>query len=152
MTTGENGCLKTVSPTWRGDIECEADLVEEVVRMAGLDNIPALSMPADEFPKQTLNPAQRRAVTVKHELAARGMFETVTWSFTDSKLAGFFRKSGEAVKLTNPIAAELDEMRPSPAKTLPAVPAASACLRSDRNFSVADPANKSWRRSASAAA
>ena len=109
----ENGCLKTVSPTWRGDIECEADLVEEVVRMAGLDNIPALSMPADEFPKQTLNPAQRRAVTVKHELAARGMFETVTWSFTDSKLAGFFRKSGEAVKLTNPIAAELDEMRPS---------------------------------------
>lgn len=109
----ENNCLKTVSPTWRGDIECEADLVEEVVRMAGLDNIPALSMPADEFPKQTLNPAQRRAVTVKHELAARGMFETVTWSFTDSKLAGFFRKSGEAVKLTNPIAAELDEMRPS---------------------------------------
>lgn len=81
--------------------------------MAGLDNIPALSMPADEFPKQTLNPAQRRAVTVKHELAARGMFETVTWSFTDSKLAGFFLKSGEAVKLTNPIAAELDEMRPS---------------------------------------
>lgn len=109
----ENDCLKTVSPTWRGDIEVEADLVEEVVRMAGLDNIPALSMPADEFPKQTLNPAQRRAVTVKHELAARGMFETVTWSFTDSKLANFFRKSGEAVKLANPIAAELDEMRPS---------------------------------------
>lgn len=109
----ENDCLKTVSPTWRGDIEVEADLVEEVVRMAGLDNIPALSMPADEFPKQTLNPAQRRAVTVKHELAARGMFETVTWSFTDSKLANFFRKSGEAVKLVNPIAAELDEMRPS---------------------------------------
>ena len=67
----ENGCLKTVSPTWRGDIECEADLVEEVVRMAGLDNIPALSMPADEFPSRPLNPAQRRAVTVKHELAAR---------------------------------------------------------------------------------
>ncbi len=109
----ENDRLKAVSPTWRGDIECEADLIEEVVRMAGLDNIPALSMPADEFPKQTLSPAQRRAVTIKHELAARGMFETVTWSFTDSKLAGFFRKSGEEVKLTNPIASELDEMRPS---------------------------------------
>ena len=109
----ENGRLKAVSPTWRGDIECEADLVEEVVRMAGLDNIPALSMPCDEFPKQTLNPAQRRTVTVKHELASRGMFETVTWSFTDSKLAVHFRKSGSAVKLANPIASELDEMRPS---------------------------------------
>lgn len=109
----ENGRLKAVSPTWRGDIECEADLVEEVVRMAGLDNIPALSMPCDEFPKQTLNPAQRRTLTVKHELASRGMFETVTWSFTDSKLAGHFHKSGSAIKLANPIASELDEMRPS---------------------------------------
>ncbi len=108
-----DGRLQAVSPTWRGDIECEADLIEEVVRMAGLDNIPALSMPADNFPKQTLNMAQRRVLTVKHELAARGMFETVTWSFTDSKLAAFFRKSDKLLKLSNPIAAELDEMRPS---------------------------------------
>jgi len=111
--TEENGSLKAVSPTWRGDIACEADLVEEVVRMVGLDNIPAVSMPSDEFPKQTLTPAQRRTVTVRHELANRGMYETVTWSFTDSKLAEYFRKSEDAIKLTNPIAAELDEMRPS---------------------------------------
>ena len=110
----EEDKLKAVSPTWRGDIECEADLVEEVVRMYGLDNIPAVSMPSDEFPKQTLNQAQRRVVTVKHELALRGMFETVTWSFTDSKLAKYFRTSEDkAVKLINPIASELDEMRPS---------------------------------------
>ena len=114
VVSEENGKLKTVSPTWRGDIECEADLVEEVVRMYGLDNIPAISMPSDEFPKQTLNPAQRRMVTVKHELASRSMFETVTWSFTDSKLAKYFRTSeADAIKLINPIAAELDEMRPS---------------------------------------
>lgn len=109
----ENGRLKAISPTWRGDIACEADLVEEVVRMVGLDNIAAISMPSDEFPKQTLNPAQRRTVTVKHELAARGMYETVTWSFTDSKLAQAFRKSADVVLLANPIASELDEMRPS---------------------------------------
>lgn len=108
----ENG-LRAVSPTWRGDIECEADLVEEVVRMVGLDKIPALSMPADEFPKQTLTPAQRRVVTVRHELANRGMFESVTWSFTDSTLAAYFRKGGQPLPLLNPIAAELDEMRPS---------------------------------------
>lgn len=113
-TSEENGRIKAVSPTWRGDIEGEHDLVEEIVRMIGLDKIPATSLPHDKFPKQTLTPVQRRNVTVKHELAARGMFETVTWSFTDSAVAEMFRKNGaEAVLLSNPITAELDEMRPS---------------------------------------
>lgn len=112
-TSEENGKIKAISPTWRGDIEGEHDLVEEVVRMIGLDEIPAESLPRDKFPCQTLTPAQRRSVTVKHELASRGMLETVTWSFTDSKLAVDFRKAADAVKLYNPIAADLDEMRPS---------------------------------------
>ena len=101
------------APTWRGDIEGEHDLIEEVVRMVGLDNIPAESMSRSYFPAQTLSAVQRRNVTVKHELAVRGMLETVTWSFTDSKLAKDFRKGAEAVLLCNPITAELDEMRPS---------------------------------------
>lgn len=112
-TSLEDGKIKAVSPTWRGDIEGEHDLVEEVVRMIGLDKIPAVSLPVDKFPKQTLNAGQRRAVTVKHELASRGMYETVTWSFTDSNLGKHFRKSKEAVILSNPIAADMDEMRPS---------------------------------------
>lgn len=112
-TDEENGRIKAVSPTWRGDIEGEHDLVEEVVRMIGLDEIPAQSLPRDQFPKQVLSPEQRRVVTVKHELAARGMLETVTWSFTDSQLADSFRAGAEPVLLMNPIAADLDEMRPS---------------------------------------
>lgn len=112
-TTEENGKIKAVSPTWRGDIEGEHDLVEEVVRMLGLDSIPAESLPHNKFPKQTLTPAQRRNVTVKHELAARGMMETVTWSFTDSNLAETFREGKEPVLLLNPISADLNEMRPS---------------------------------------
>lgn len=111
--TDKGDRVEAVSPTWRGDIEFEADLVEEIVRMVGLDNIPAVSLPNGTFPKQTLNGKQSRAVTVKHELASRGMYETVTWSFTDSKLAQPFRKGREPVLLMNPIAAELDEMRPS---------------------------------------
>jgi len=111
--TVEGDKLKAISPTWRGDIAVEADLVEEVVRMTGLNEIPAVSLPVDTLPKQTLNPDQRRVVTVKHELASRGMFETVTWSFTDSKYAKHFRKSKDVVLLANPIASELDEMRPS---------------------------------------
>lgn len=112
-TSEEAGKIKAISPTWRGDIEGEHDLVEEVVRMIGLDSIPATSLPHDNFPKQTLSPSQRRAVTIKHELASRGMYETVTWSFADSQFAKLFRKSGEAILLSNPIAADLDEMRPS---------------------------------------
>ena len=105
--------VKAVSPTWRGDIEGEHDLVEEIVRMIGLDKIPAETLPHGKFPKQVLSPAQQRAVTVKHELASRGMLETVTWSFTDSNIAQYFRRSEDVVLLMNPIAADLNEMRPS---------------------------------------
>lgn len=50
---------------------------------------------------------------VKHELASRGMYETVTFSFTDSNIAKYFRRGPEAVFIQNPIINELDEMRPS---------------------------------------
>lgn len=112
-TSLENGRIKTISPSWRGDIEGEHDLVEEVVRMIGLDEIPAVSLPHNKFPKETLTPMQHNAMIVKHELAARGMYETVTWSFADSDLAQYFRKGHEAIILENPIAKELNEMRPS---------------------------------------
>lgn len=105
--------LKAVAPSWRGDIEVEADLVEEIVRMVGLDNIEPLSIPRDNLPAQTLTAEQMRVVTIRHELAAKGMFETVTWSFADSKMAQHFRNGNQAILLTNPIASELDEMRPS---------------------------------------
>ena len=112
-TKEEDDKIWATTPTWRGDIEGEHDLIEEVVRMIGLDNIPAISLPKAYFPAQTLSASQQRVVTVKHELASRGLLETVTWSFTDSKLAKDFRKNNEPVLLCNPITAELDEMRPS---------------------------------------
>ncbi len=112
--TLENGKIKAVSPSWRGDIECEQDLIEEVVRMIGLDEIPAVSLPHDQLPKQISTPAQHNAMMVKHELATRGMYETVTWSFADSDVAKYFRPSGaDVVLLQNPIVKELNEMRPS---------------------------------------
>ena len=109
----ENGNIKAISPSWRGDIECEQDLIEEVVRMIGLDNIPATSMKTTEFPKPVLTPLQNNIVMAKHELASRGMYETVTFSFTDSNIAKYFRRGPEAVFIQNPIINELDEMRPS---------------------------------------
>ncbi|MBO7097155.1 MAG: phenylalanine--tRNA ligase subunit beta, partial [Alphaproteobacteria bacterium] len=114
-TSFEGDKIKAVSPSWRGDIECEQDLIEEVVRMIGLDEIPTQSLPFESLPKQVLTPAQQRAQTVKHELANRGMYEAVTWSFTSSKLADIFHKQNQTDKvlIANPISADLDEMRPS---------------------------------------
>ena len=109
----ENGVISAVSPSWRGDIECEQDLIEEIVRMIGLDNIPVVSMKTAEFPKPVLTPLQNNVLMVKHELASRGMYETVTFSFTDSSIAKYFRRGNEPVLIQNPIINELDEMRPS---------------------------------------
>lgn len=109
----ENGKIKAVSPSWRGDIEYEQDLIEEVVRMIGLDEIPAVSLPHDKLPKPILTPAQHNAMMARHELASRGMYETVTWSFADSDIAQYFRNGHEAILLQNPIVKELNEMRPS---------------------------------------
>ncbi|MDR1694601.1 MAG: phenylalanine--tRNA ligase subunit beta [Lactobacillaceae bacterium] len=109
----EGDKIKAVIPSWRNDVAIESDIIEEVVRMYGLDNIPALSLPTEKFPTQTLTVEQRRVVTAKHELAGRGMYETVTWSFTDSSIGKYFRKSQDEILLSNPIAADLDEMRQS---------------------------------------
>lgn len=108
---GQN--ITAISPSWRGDIECEQDLIEEIVRMIGLDNIPMVSMKSDEFPKPVLTPIQNNMLVIKHELALRGMYETVTFSFTDSNIAKYFRRGQEPVLIENPIIAEFDEMRPS---------------------------------------
>lgn len=112
-TSFEGDKIKAISPSWRGDIEGEHDLIEEVLRIIGLDNVPAVSLPIMKSLRPTLNVAQKNALNVKHNLATRGLFETVTWSFANSNLAKYFRKSDEAILLSNPISADLDEMRPS---------------------------------------
>ena len=63
-TSDEGDKIKAVSPTWRGDIEGEHDLIEEVVRMIGLNEIPAETLPHEKFPKQVRSPAQESLVTV----------------------------------------------------------------------------------------
>ena len=114
-TSVEGDKIKAVSPSWRGDIECDQDLIEEVVRMIGLDEIEPVSLPFNRLAKPILTPVQQRAQTVKHELASRGMYEAVTWSFTSSKLADVFHKQNQQDKvlIENPITVDLDEMRPS---------------------------------------
>jgi len=79
------------TPSWRHDVEGAADIVEEILRIDGYDNIPAVPvvrLPGQKMP--SLNPLQKRVVETRHALAARGLFETVTWSFMDSEKSDLF--------------------------------------------------------------
>jgi phenylalanyl-tRNA synthetase beta chain len=117
---GEAGPLIAVTPPpWRGDVEGEADLVEEVARVWGYDRIPAVSMErATALPKPSLTPVQRRVSSVRRALAARGLAEAVTFSFMPRRQADLFGGVAAQNMVVNPISAELDAMRPSLLPTL----------------------------------
>ncbi|HKT18229.1 MAG TPA: phenylalanine--tRNA ligase subunit beta [Stellaceae bacterium] len=101
-------------PSWRGDIEGEADLVEEILRIRGYDAIPVVPLVRDTaLPKPALSAAQRRVALVRRSLAARGLVEAVTFSFMAKAQAELFDGGGAPLTLANPISAELDVMRPS---------------------------------------
>jgi len=101
-------------PSWRADIEGEADLVEEILRIRGYDDIPAVPLDRESvLPKAVLSPAQRRASLVRRTLASRGLVEAVTFSFLPAAQAKLFGGGSEALTLANPISADLDVMRPS---------------------------------------
>ncbi len=101
-------------PSWRPDIIGEADLVEEIVRVHGYDSIPSVPLPRTtpvSTPARTLQ--QRRPGHVRRTLATRGLVEAVTWSFMAGKDAALFAPEDASMRLANPIAADLDVMRPT---------------------------------------
>ncbi|HYL31901.1 MAG TPA: phenylalanine--tRNA ligase subunit beta [Stellaceae bacterium] len=101
-------------PSWRADIEGEACLVEEVLRIHGYEAIPAVSLPRDgAVPPPALTPVQRRAGMVRRTLAAHGLVEAVSFSFLALKDAALFGGGAANLMLLNPISADLDAMRPS---------------------------------------
>jgi phenylalanyl-tRNA synthetase beta chain len=100
-------------------IEPEVDLIEEVLRLRGLDAITPVSLPAPAaVPPQTLTPEQNRIALARRTLAAQGLVECVTFSFMASAVAQRFGDAPETLRLTNPIAADLDQLRPTPVATL----------------------------------
>lgn len=103
----------------RAVIEQECDLIEEVLRLKGLDNVPPVSLPvAGIVPAATLSPRQQRSAVARRTLAASGLAECVTFSFMPSETARLFGTAPEALRLVNPIASDLDQMRPTPLATL----------------------------------
>ena len=114
MAMESKGALRVAVPSWRGDIVGEACLVEEVVRIEGLENIPAQPLGLGAaLPRPALGPEQRRRATARRLLATRGLVEAVTYSFLDDKSARLFGGVPESLRLINPISADLGVMRPS---------------------------------------
>jgi phenylalanyl-tRNA synthetase beta chain len=132
FVAGQGERVKVAVPSWRPDVQGKADIVEEVVRILGLDRVPATPFDRGERPrKPVLTPIQVRTRKAKRALAARNLVEAVTWSFISRKQAELFGGGKPELALANPIAAELSDMRPS---LIPGLVAA-ARRNTDRGFS-----------------
>jgi phenylalanyl-tRNA synthetase beta chain len=112
FAAGQADKVKVAVPSWRPDVHGRADIVEELVRIVGVDQVPSTPFPrGGHARKPVLTPIQNRTRKAKRALAARAMVEAVTWSFVSKREAELF--GGAALALANPIAAELSDMRPS---------------------------------------
>ncbi len=101
-------------PSWRPDVFGKADLVEEVMRIHGVNNIAPQPLPSTgAVGAKILTVGQIRSRNARRTLAARGMLEAVTWSFIPEAHARAFGGGGEATRLANPISVEMSDMRPS---------------------------------------
>jgi phenylalanyl-tRNA synthetase beta chain len=114
FAAGQGERVKVAVPSWRPDIHNKADLVEEVVRILGVDRVPFTPFDRGEAPRRpVLTPIQQRTRKAKRALAARNLIEAVTWSFLGKKHAELFGGGEPQLALANPIAADLSDMRPS---------------------------------------
>lgn len=111
---GSGDVVDVAVPSWRPDVDGKADLVEEVMRIHGVDNIAPQPLTShDTVSARILTTLQIRTRSAKRALAVRGMLEAVTWSFIPAKHAEWFGGGQPSLKLANPIAADMSDMRPS---------------------------------------
>ena len=131
FVAGQGERIKVAVPSWRADVRNEADVVEEVVRIIGVDRVPPTPFDRGDAPrKPVLTSIQRRTRKAKRALAARNLVETVTWSFIAKAPAELFGGGKPELALADPIAADLSDMRPS---LIPGLVAA-AQKNADRGF------------------
>ncbi|MFQ1702489.1 phenylalanine--tRNA ligase subunit beta [Loktanella agnita] len=102
-------------PSWRPDVQGEADLVEEVARVASLTKLKGVPMPRAQagVPKPILTVSQSRQQAARRTAAALGYNECVTYSFVDRQAAELFGGGDDATMLENPISSEMSHMRPN---------------------------------------
>jgi phenylalanyl-tRNA synthetase beta chain len=113
-TVGREAPYRVAIPGRRPDVSMAADLVEEIVRIVGVDRVPSTPLPKlDAVPRPVLNLGQKRERSAKRLLAARGLVEAITWSFIPETQAQLFGGGTPNLVLDNPISSELSTMRPS---------------------------------------
>ncbi|MGH1416464.1 MAG: phenylalanine--tRNA ligase subunit beta [Pelagimonas sp.] len=102
-------------PSWRSDVKGDADLVEEVARIASLTKLVGKPLPRLQpgVPKPILSPMQKRERTARRTIATLGYNECVTYTFIDQAAAALFGGGDDATMLANPISSEMSHMRPS---------------------------------------
>jgi len=128
-----NKAAKVTTPSWRPDIIGPADLVEEVVRVYGLDQVPSVALArVHGVARPVLTELQRRARRARRALAARGFTEAITWSFLPRATAQAFGGGRDALELANPISSEMTSMRPS------LLPGLLAAVKRNRNRGTQD--------------
>jgi phenylalanyl-tRNA synthetase beta chain len=131
--TGRGDVLNVTTPSWRPDLHGAADLVEEVVRIAGIDRVPATPLPrAAGVARAVLTERQKRARRARRALAARGLVEAITWSFVPHAEAKAFGGGAPALELANPISVEMSSMRPG------LLPGLLTAVKRNRNRGFAD--------------
>jgi len=109
---GVDGAWNVRVPSWRRDVDGPADIVEEIVRIEGIDNVPAVALPRpDGVARPTATAEQRIERVLRRAAAARGLDEAVTWSFVSEAAAAAI--GGGRWTLANPISEDLKVMRPS---------------------------------------
>jgi len=114
MVAGSGPVVKVAVPSWRTDVHGKADIVEEIVRIVGVDKVPMTPFErGDTARKPVLTAIQLRTRSAKRALAARGMVGAVTWSFISKPHAELFGGGQAELALANPIASDLSDMRPS---------------------------------------
>jgi len=111
-TKGGKKSIKVLAPSWRPDLKEDIDLIEELIRIKGYNKI-SLINPEKENVKETLNKKQKLFHFSQRSVAAKGFNETITWSFTDSKVDNFFSELKNDIKLSNPISSDADVLRTS---------------------------------------
>ncbi len=104
--------LLLLVPSWRPDIQQEVDIVEELVRIKGYDQIKMIE-PEKVRKENTLNKTQKLFHFLQRAIALKGYLEAITWSFTDSKVNQLFIENKKEIKIVNPISSDLNVLRSS---------------------------------------
>ena len=104
--------LELKVPSWRPDINQQIDIIEEIARINGYDQIKTIS-PKKERYKPTLNKIQKLFHFLQRAVATKGYFEAITWSFTDPKYNNLFKQNKKEIKIINPISSEIGVLRNS---------------------------------------